>query len=161
VLAGALRDAYYDPTLVTDADVDAYYAPTRSRNGLTAFLARMRRDTTLDRSGIVRGIRAPTLIILGRSTASYRFRWAAAGGLSRSTRRSSKPGTCRRKAARRGAARDRRLEKGPDLIYAERHASASLAAAVMIFAACATEPGPDAPRDSPRNSCSVRLHTRK
>lgn len=65
VLAGALREAYYDPTLITDADIDAYYAPTRSRNGLTAFLARMRRDTSLDRSGIVRGIRAPTLVILG------------------------------------------------------------------------------------------------
>jgi len=65
VLAGALRDAYYDPTRLTDADIDAYYAPTRSRNGLAAFLARMRRDTTLDRSDIVRQIRAPTLVILG------------------------------------------------------------------------------------------------
>jgi pimeloyl-ACP methyl ester carboxylesterase len=65
MIAGALRDAYYDPTLVTDADIDAYYAPTRSRHGLTAFLARMRRDTTLDRAGVVRQIRAPTLVVLG------------------------------------------------------------------------------------------------
>lgn len=65
MIAGTLRDAYYDPALVSEADVDAYYAPTRSRNGLAAFLARMRRDTTLDRSGIVRRIHAPTLVLLG------------------------------------------------------------------------------------------------
>jgi len=65
VFAGALRDAYYDPSLVSDDDVDAYYAPTRSRNGLAAFLARMRRDPHLDRTSVVATIRVPTLIILG------------------------------------------------------------------------------------------------
>jgi len=65
VIAGALRDAYYDPALLTDADIDAYYAPIRSRGGLTAFLARMRRDTTLDRTDVVKRIRTPTLIVLG------------------------------------------------------------------------------------------------
>lgn len=65
IFAGALRDAYYDPALVTEADVDAYYAPTRTPNGLAAFLARMRRDSTLDRSALVRTIRVPTLVILG------------------------------------------------------------------------------------------------
>jgi pimeloyl-ACP methyl ester carboxylesterase len=65
VFASTLRDAYYDPSLVTDADVDAYYAPARSRNGLIAFLARMHRDPNLDRTSLVRTIRAPTLVILG------------------------------------------------------------------------------------------------
>jgi pimeloyl-ACP methyl ester carboxylesterase len=65
VFAGALRDAYYDPSLVSDDDVDAYYAPSNSRNGLAAFLARMHRDPHLDRTAVVATIRAPTLIILG------------------------------------------------------------------------------------------------
>jgi pimeloyl-ACP methyl ester carboxylesterase len=65
MIASALRDAYYDPALVTEQDVDAYYAPTRSRNGLTAFFERRSRGPDPDRTPIVQRIQAPTLIILG------------------------------------------------------------------------------------------------
>ena len=64
VIAEILRDAYYDPSRVSDEIVEAYYAPTRSRNGLAAFVARARRDT-IDRSSIVNTIRVPTLIVTG------------------------------------------------------------------------------------------------
>ena len=65
MITATLRDAYFDPTAITEADVDAYYAPVRSHNGLTAFFARMQRDMSIDRSDLVRNIRAPTLIIVG------------------------------------------------------------------------------------------------
>jgi pimeloyl-ACP methyl ester carboxylesterase len=65
LLASTLRDAYFDPALVTDADIDAYSRPLQSRGGLTAFLARMSRDDTVDRSTVVKTIQAPTLVVLG------------------------------------------------------------------------------------------------
>jgi len=64
-LAGVLRDAYYDPTRVTDIDIDTYYVALRSRNGLAAFVARVRRAASVDRTSIVRTIGAPTLILVG------------------------------------------------------------------------------------------------
>jgi pimeloyl-ACP methyl ester carboxylesterase len=64
-LAQLLHDAYYDPTRLTEEDIDAYYVPARSHNGLSAFVARVRRDANVDRTSIVRTIRAPTLIVVG------------------------------------------------------------------------------------------------
>ena len=60
-----LREAVYDPSTITETDVDAYYAPLRSEGGTNAFLARLRRNTKEDRSPRVRTIRAPTLVITG------------------------------------------------------------------------------------------------
>jgi pimeloyl-ACP methyl ester carboxylesterase len=60
-----LREAVYDPSVITDADVDAYYAPLRTVGGANAFLARLRQQTTEDRAARVRTIRAPTLVITG------------------------------------------------------------------------------------------------
>lgn len=67
ILAATLRDAYYDPALLTDGDIDAYVAPLRSRNGTVAFLTRMRAGDTLDRSRVVATITAPTLVIVGET----------------------------------------------------------------------------------------------
>ena len=60
-----LREAVYDPSTITETDVEAYYAPLRSEGGTNAFLARLRRNTKEDRSPRVRTIRAPTLVITG------------------------------------------------------------------------------------------------
>jgi len=60
-----LRKAVYDPSIITDADVDAYYAPLRSSGGTNAFLARLDQKTPEDRAARVRTIRAPTLVITG------------------------------------------------------------------------------------------------
>jgi pimeloyl-ACP methyl ester carboxylesterase len=57
----------YDPSTVTEADVDAYYAPLRSAGGTNAFLARLRSHGTDDRTARVRTIHAPTLVITGDS----------------------------------------------------------------------------------------------
>ena len=65
MIGATLRDAYFDPALVTDADIDAYTAPLKSRGGLTAFLTRVTRDDSFDRSKLVATIRAPTLVVLG------------------------------------------------------------------------------------------------
>ena len=60
-----LREAVYDPSTITDADVDAYYAPLRTAGGTNAFLARLPQKTGEDRAARVRTIRAPTLVITG------------------------------------------------------------------------------------------------
>ena len=60
-----LREAVYDPSVITDADVDAYYAPLRTAGGANAFLARLQQTTSEDRAARVRTIRAPTLVITG------------------------------------------------------------------------------------------------
>jgi len=64
-LAQLLRDAYYDPTLVADTDIEAYYAPLRAQHGMSAFLARARQASSVDRTQIVARIRVPTLVIVG------------------------------------------------------------------------------------------------
>ena len=64
-LGATLRDAYFDPSLVAESDIDAHTLPLRSRGGLTAFLMRTSREETFDRSMLVRGIRVPTLVLLG------------------------------------------------------------------------------------------------
>lgn len=65
LLAATLRDAYFDPSLVSDTDVDAYYTPLRSKNGLRAFFARTTRGPDPDRGPVVSRIEAPTLVVLG------------------------------------------------------------------------------------------------
>ncbi|HYY06798.1 MAG TPA: alpha/beta fold hydrolase [Candidatus Limnocylindria bacterium] len=60
-----LRRAVYDPATVSEADVDAYYAPLRTAGGTNALVARLRQPTPADRAGRVRTIRAPTLVITG------------------------------------------------------------------------------------------------
>ena len=65
MIGAALRKAYFDPSLVTDADVDAYALPLATAGGLRAFVARGNRDDTFDRSALVAGIKAPTLVVLG------------------------------------------------------------------------------------------------
>jgi pimeloyl-ACP methyl ester carboxylesterase len=60
-----LRNAVYDPDTITDADVDAYYAPLRTAGGTTAFVARMHQTLPDDREDRVRTIAAPTLVISG------------------------------------------------------------------------------------------------
>ena len=44
-----LHNAVYDPQQITEADVDAYYAPLRSAGGTNAFFARMRQPVTEER----------------------------------------------------------------------------------------------------------------
>src|SRR5438093_756803 len=60
-----LRRAVYDPATVSEADVDAYYAPLRTAGGTNALVARLRQPTPADRAARVRTIRAPTLVITG------------------------------------------------------------------------------------------------
>jgi pimeloyl-ACP methyl ester carboxylesterase len=60
-----LRNAVYDPSQITEADVDAYYAPLRSAGGTNAFIARMHQQVADDRSSRVHTIAAPTLVITG------------------------------------------------------------------------------------------------
>ena len=64
-VARNLRNAVYDPAQITEADVDAYYAPLRTRGGLNAFVARLHQSLPADRPARVRTIRAPTLVITG------------------------------------------------------------------------------------------------
>ena len=65
LIAATLRTAYFDPALVTDADIEAYAVPLGTEGGLRAFVARASRDDSFDRSGLVRTIKAPTLVVLG------------------------------------------------------------------------------------------------
>ena len=62
-----LRNAVYDPSQITEADVDAYYAPLRSAGGMNAFIARMHRQIADERVARVHTIAAPTLVISGDS----------------------------------------------------------------------------------------------
>ena len=64
-IRSGLRKAVYDPSIITDADVDAYYAPLRTSGGTNAFLARLDQKTPAERAVRVRTIRAPTLVITG------------------------------------------------------------------------------------------------
>jgi len=62
-----LRNAVYDPSQITEADVDAYYAPLRSAGGMNAFIARMHQQVADERGARVHTIAAPTLVISGDS----------------------------------------------------------------------------------------------
>jgi len=63
----ALRTAVYDPELIDEEVVDAYYEPLRSEGGMRAFVAGMTRQPTADRESLLRRIRVPTLVIVGDS----------------------------------------------------------------------------------------------
>jgi pimeloyl-ACP methyl ester carboxylesterase len=67
IVANGLRDAVFDASTITEADVDAYYAPLRTKNGLVAFLRRTSLPIDEDRGDIVALIGAPTLVITGDS----------------------------------------------------------------------------------------------
>jgi pimeloyl-ACP methyl ester carboxylesterase len=67
LVADGLEKSVYDPSTVTDADVDAYYLPLRTRNGLVAFLRRSALADEPARVELVKRIRAPTLVITGDS----------------------------------------------------------------------------------------------
>ena len=60
-----LRNAVYDPDTISDADVDAYYAPLRTAGGTTAFVARLQQRVPVERVARIRTITAPTLVITG------------------------------------------------------------------------------------------------
>ncbi len=60
-----LERAVYDPSQITEADVDAYYAPLRTAGGDNAFIARLGHRVPDDRPAQVRTIRAPTLVLTG------------------------------------------------------------------------------------------------
>ncbi len=60
-----LRHNVYDPTQISEADIDAYYAPLRSAGGTNAFVARMRHHVSEERAARVHTITAPTLVITG------------------------------------------------------------------------------------------------
>ena len=60
-----LRHAVADPSIVTEADVDAYDAPLRTAGGMRAFVARMKQYAGPERAKQVATITAPTLILTG------------------------------------------------------------------------------------------------
>jgi len=60
-----LREAVYDPETISDADVDAYYAPLRSAGGTNGLLGYMEAPLPPDQTHRVQRITAPTLIITG------------------------------------------------------------------------------------------------
>jgi pimeloyl-ACP methyl ester carboxylesterase len=62
-----LRGAVYDPAQITEADVDALYAPLRTEGGTRAYLKRMQQQVPVDRPARVQTITAPTLVITGDS----------------------------------------------------------------------------------------------
>jgi pimeloyl-ACP methyl ester carboxylesterase len=65
VVADALSKSVFDPSSITDEDVDAYYLPLRTKNGLAAFLRRSNQRVEPDRRDLVASIRVPTLVITG------------------------------------------------------------------------------------------------
>jgi pimeloyl-ACP methyl ester carboxylesterase len=60
-----MRDAYYDPSLVTETDVDVVYSALRSRGGANGYVGRMRQRVPPDRVERVRRLTAPTLVVTG------------------------------------------------------------------------------------------------
>ena len=63
-----LKSSVFDPSIITEDDVDAYYLPLRGENGLDAFLARMsNRAIEPEREHLVANIKAPALVITGDS----------------------------------------------------------------------------------------------
>jgi pimeloyl-ACP methyl ester carboxylesterase len=63
---GMLQDAYFDESKVTDADVQAYYAPLRMAGGSRAALSLLRSDDFGgDLAARIPGIQVPALILWG------------------------------------------------------------------------------------------------
>ena len=67
MIASGLRDGFYDPSKVSEADVDAMYLPLRTENGMVAFFERLGQPVSARRVELLGFIRAPTLIIVGDS----------------------------------------------------------------------------------------------
>lgn len=63
--ADGLHNAVFDPSTVTETDVDEYYAPLRTAGGLNAFVARLSQPTPPERAQQVAGITSPTLVVTG------------------------------------------------------------------------------------------------
>jgi len=64
-VADGLRNAFFDPSLVTEQDIDAYYLPLRSAGGTNAFVARIPQTVPEERVARIPTIHAPTLVITG------------------------------------------------------------------------------------------------
>jgi pimeloyl-ACP methyl ester carboxylesterase len=67
MIASGLRDGFYDPSIVSEADVDAMYLPLRTENRMVAFFARLGQPVSVRRADLLGLVRAPTLIIVGDS----------------------------------------------------------------------------------------------
>ena len=67
VVRDGLRQAVYDPTEITERDVDAWYAPLRTQGGDNAYLSRMMLTISQGRREQIKTIKAPTLVISGEN----------------------------------------------------------------------------------------------
>jgi pimeloyl-ACP methyl ester carboxylesterase len=67
MIASGLRAGFYDPSIVSEADVDALYLPLRTENGMVAFFTRLGQRVSDRRADLLGLVRAPTLIIVGDS----------------------------------------------------------------------------------------------
>jgi pimeloyl-ACP methyl ester carboxylesterase len=67
VVRDGLRQAVYDPTEITERDVDAWYAPLRTQGGANAYLSRMMLTISQSRREQIKTIKAPTLVITGEN----------------------------------------------------------------------------------------------
>lgn len=65
VFASGLRDAFYDPSKISDSEIDESYSTLRTKNGMVAFFKRIGEPVSSARAGMLRLVRAPTLIIVG------------------------------------------------------------------------------------------------
>jgi pimeloyl-ACP methyl ester carboxylesterase len=63
--ADGLRHAVADPAVVTEEDIDCYYAPLRTAGGMRAFTARTGERVGPERAAQVATITAPTLVVTG------------------------------------------------------------------------------------------------
>lgn len=65
IFASGLRDAFYDPSKLSEIDIDESYSTLRTKNGMVAFFKRMGEPASSARADMLRLVRAPTLIIVG------------------------------------------------------------------------------------------------
>jgi pimeloyl-ACP methyl ester carboxylesterase len=65
MFASGLRDAFYDPSKISEIEIDESYSTLRTKNGMAAFFKRMSEPASSARADMLRLIRAPTLIIVG------------------------------------------------------------------------------------------------
>lgn len=65
MVARQLRSTYADPSLVSDAQIDQYYAPLRERGAVGAFRRTLRRFRFDTLGPHLRRIQAPTLLVWG------------------------------------------------------------------------------------------------
>ena len=69
MVARQLRSTYADPALVSDAQIDQYYAPLRERGAVGAFRRTLRRFRFDSLGPHLRRIQAPTLLVWGATDA--------------------------------------------------------------------------------------------